>query len=275
MKKKNVILITGASSGIGKKTALDLIKQGHEVYGVARRVEKMQDLVSAGGNALKMDITNSDDIQNVVKTIIETHGKIDVLINNAGYAVYGAVEDTDLADVRRQFDVNFFGLVDLTQRVLPHMRSQRSGKIINISSMGGKMYTPLGAFYHATKHALEGWSDCLRLELKPFGIDVVVIEPGAIETEFGNVMYQPMVDRSIGGAYEDISKQLAKATQEGYNKPGSFSPPSVISNVIVKAIDSNRPKTRYVAGKYAKPMLWIRKYLGDRVFDRVIMTQVK
>jgi short-subunit dehydrogenase len=141
--------------------------------------------------------------------------------------------------------------------------------------MGGKMYTPLGSFYHATKHALEGWSDCLRLELKPFNIDVVVVEPGAIETEFGEVMYQPMVDRSIGGAYEDITKQLANATRQVYDNPGAFSPPSVISNVIVKAIDADKPKTRYVAGKYAKPMLWIRKYLGDRIFDRVIMTQVK
>ena len=271
---KKVILVTGASSGIGKETARQLSNDGHIVYGAARRIEKMKDLQAKGVKTLKMDITDENDIETVVNTIIANEGRIDVLVNNAGYAIYGAVEDTATSDIRRQFDVNFFGLVQLTQKVLPNMREQGSGKIINMSSMGGKMYTPLGSFYHATKHALEGWSDCLRLELNPLGIDVIVIQPGAIKTEFSDVLYDPMVERSKGGAYEDMAMALAKATKVNYEKPNSASKPTVISSLISRAIKANKPKTRYAAGKYAKPMMWIRKYLGDRIFDRVIMSQV-
>ena len=183
--KPQVILITGASSGMGKDAAMHLINQGHIVYGAARRVSNMADIVEKGGHALELDVTNPEQVKSVADKIIEEQGRIDVLVNNAGYAVYGAVEDVSAEDAKRQFDVNLFGLAEMTKAVLPYMRKSKSGKIINISSMGGKMYTPLGAWYHATKHALEGWSDCLRLELKQFGIDVVVIEPGGIATEFG------------------------------------------------------------------------------------------
>lgn len=275
MNTQQVILITGASSGIGKESALQLIKDGHIVYGAARRVEKMQALVEAGGHAISLDVTDYAQAEKAIAQIVEEQGRIDVLVNNAGYAIYGAVEDTSMEDVQRQFDVNFFGVVKLTQLVLPHMRAQQSGKIINVSSMGGKMYTPLGSFYHATKHALEGWSDCLRLELKDKGIDVVVVEPGAIATEFGDVMTQPMLDRSGAGAYKELTQVLAKATQESYKKPNMASPPSVIANVISKAVKTDRPRTRYAAGKFAKPMMWIRTYLGDRIFDRVVMSQVR
>lgn len=271
---KKIILITGASSGLGKDFALQLLKEGHIVYGAARRIDKMNDIESAGGKAIEMDVTNEEQIKAAVKTIINEQGKIDVLINNAGYAVYGAVETVSTEDAKRQFDVNIFGLANITKEVLPHMRKQNSGKIINISSMGGKMYTPMGAWYHATKHALEGWSDCLRLELQPFNIDVVIIEPGGIKTEFGDVLYDPMVSRSKGTPYESMANILAKTTKEMYDK-GKVSPPSVITNLIIKAINSKKPKTRYVAGKFAKPMMFIRKYFGDRVFDKIIMSQVK
>ena len=181
MNQSQIILITGASSGMGKETALRLIAEGHIVYGAARRVEKMLDLVEAGGHVLLMDVTDQAQVQAGIDRIIAEQGRIDVLVNNAGYGSYGSVEETPIDDARRQFDVNLFGLARLTQLVIPHMRERQSGKIINISSVGGKIYTPLGAWYHATKHALEGWSDCLRLELKPFGIDVVIVEPGLIE----------------------------------------------------------------------------------------------
>ena len=170
---KKVIIVTGASSGIGKATALQLIKERHIVYGAARRVEKMQDLVSDGGKFIAMDVTNHNQVHSQIGKIIADEGKIDVLINNAGYAVYGPVEEINYEQAKRQFDVNLFGLAEVTKAVLPTMREHKSGTIINISSVGGKIYTPLGAWYHATKHALEGWSDCLRLELKQFGIDVV------------------------------------------------------------------------------------------------------
>lgn len=272
---KQVILITGASSGIGKDAALQLIKEGHMVYGAARRIEKMQDIEDAGGKAVKMDVTNDDDVKNTVRQIMADQGRIDVLFNNAGYGLYGAVETVTIEEAKRQFEVNIFGLAKITKEILPIMRAQKSGKIINTSSMGGKIYTPYGAWYHATKHALEGWSDCLRLELKPFNIDVVVIEPGGIATEFGEVLYDGMVERSKGTPYEEMSIQLAEATRQMYAEEGRLSPPSVISNLVSKAVNAKKPKTRYVAGKYAKPMMFIRKYLGDRIFDKVIMSTVK
>ncbi|MGD1841496.1 MAG: oxidoreductase [Thermonemataceae bacterium] len=274
MQKKQVILVTGASSGIGKATAKQLLEEGHTVYTAARRVEKMDDLKALGATPLKMDITKEEEIQQVVATIEKEHGGVDVLVNNAGYAIYGAMEDTKIEDARRQFEVNLFGLARLTQLVHPYMRSQKAGKIINLSSMGGKMYTPLGAWYHATKHALEGWSDCLRLELKQFNIEVVIIEPGVIETEFGDVMLQPLLDRSGEGPYSQMANALANATKKSYEQ-GDSSPATVIAKLITKAVRAQKPKTRYVAGKYAKPMMFIRKYLGDSIFDKIIMSQVK
>lgn len=272
---KKTVLITGASSGMGKATALQLIEEGQAVYGAARRIENMQELVEKGGNALKMDVTKDESIRQGVEQVIKERGRIDVLVNNAGYAVYGSVEDVSMEDARRQFEVNIFGLASLTQVVLPHMREQKSGKIINISSMGGKIYTPLGAWYHATKHALEGWSDCLRLETKQFGIDVVIVEPGMIATEFAEVMFQPMIDRSQGGAYQEWVESYATAAQETLSKPNAASPPSVIAHVISRAINARKPKTRYVAGKMAKPLMFMRRNFSDRRFDKILMSQFK
>lgn len=269
-----IILVTGASSGIGKKTALQLIKEGNIVYGAARRLNKMEDIVNAGGHAIEMDVLNEDQLKAGVEQIINTHGRIDILVNNAGYAVYGSVEDTSIDDARRQFEVNIFGLARLTQLILPHMREKKSGTIINISSVGGKIYTPLGAWYHATKHALEGWSDSLRLELKQFGINVVIVEPGLITSEFADVLYEPMLERSGNGPYANMTKSVAAATKTSYENGGGSSP-TVIANVISKIVMSKNPKTRYSAGKMAKPILFMRKRLSDRLFDKIIMRQVK
>jgi short-subunit dehydrogenase len=245
---KKVIIVTGASSGIGKATALQLIKEGHTVYGVARRIEKMQDLIQAGGHAKAMDVTNHTQIEEVIKDIIDDEGRIDVQVNNAGYAVYGPVEEISYEQAKRQFEVNLFGLAEVTKAVLPTMRAQKSGEIINISSVGGKIYSPLGAWYHATKHALEGWSDCLRLELKEFNIDVVIIEPGAIKTEFDVAM-----DHQFGevknSPYAQLKKAMEKVMTNAY-KPGNYSEPTVIAEAISKAIKAKNPKTRYAAGKW-------------------------
>jgi NAD(P)-dependent dehydrogenase (short-subunit alcohol dehydrogenase family) len=189
--------------------------------------------------------------------------------------MYGAMEDSTLADARYQFEVNLFGMARLTQLALPHMRRQQAGKVINISSMGGKMYTPLGSWYHATKHAVEGWSDCLRLELAPFGIQVVIIEPGVIATEWGGVMLEPMLARSGQGPYHAMAHGMAKAMRSTYAKAGAASPPSVVADAILQAVRSRRPQTRYVIGKMAKPLMFIRKYFGDRIFDMAIMSQAK
>ncbi len=267
-----VIMITGASSGMGKDFALELLKKGHRVYGLARRVEKMQDIVQAGGNAIGMDITEETQVQNAVEQVIREQGRVDVLINNAGYAVYGPVEEVPIDKARRQFEVNMFGLASITQKVLPHMRAQGSGRIINISSMGGKVYTPMGAWYHATKHALEGWSDCLRVELMPFGIDVVIIEPGGIATEFTDVFQENFQGDAEHGPYATALQSIIQSTK---TMASQLSPPSVITKLIEKAVHSKRPKTRYVAGAYAKPLMFMRKYLSDRMFDRILMSQLK
>lgn len=258
---------------MGKETAAMLINEGHSVYAVARRIDQMQDLKALGGHPIQMDVTNDNDIQKVVDQILKTEGKIDVLWNNAGYGLYGSVEDIPVDEARRQFEVNLFGLAAMTQKVLPHMRKANSGTIINTSSMGGKMYTPMGAWYHASKHALEGWSDCLRLELKPFNINVVVLEPGIIRTEFGDVMLQSIRKFSAKGAYAGLTEKLVGATQKMYDG-GKGTQPAVIARTISKVVSARKPKTRYRVGLWAKPMVWMRVYLGDRMFDKVVMSQV-
>lgn len=268
--QQQTILITGASSGMGKAFALRLLNEGHIVYGAARRVELMHDLEDAGGHALAMDMTDDSSLTDAVARIIAEHGRIDVLINNAGYAIYGSVEETDIADARRQFEVNIFGLGRLTQLVLPHMRKEGKGRIINISSMGGRMYTPLGAWYHATKHALEGWSDCLRLEVKPFGIDVVIVQPGIIRTGFADVMTAPMLRRSGVGPYGELARRVAKDAENG-RPGGQGSTPEVIAELVSKAVRARKPRTRYAGGFLARPVMFMRIYGGDRLFDRIIL----
>ena len=266
-------LVTGASSGMGKATAEQLLKDGYTVYGAARRVEKMADLADQGAIPIKMDITKDEEIVAAVKGITAEQGGVDVLINNAGFGMYGAMEDTSIDDARYQFEVNLFGLARLTQLVLPYMREQRSGTIVNISSMGGKIYTPLGSWYHATKHALEGWSDCLRFELAPFGIKVIIIEPGIIRTEFADVMVGPMLERSGDTPYSDMAQKMAEASRDSYEQ-GNGSPPTVVSETISKALKSNNPKTRYAVGENARSLIALRKWGGDRVFDRAISRMV-
>lgn len=271
---QKTVLITGASSGIGKETAKKLIAEGYTVYTAARRVEKMEDIKTLGGIPIKMDISKDDEVVATVQQIEQKHGGVDILINNAGFATYGSVEDTTIDDARYQFEVNLFGLARLTQLVLPYMREQKAGKIVNVSSAGGKIYVPLGAWYIATKHALEGWSDCLRFETNPFNIDVIIIEPGAIATEFGDVYIEPMLKRSGEGLYSELANLLAKFSQNLQANPNDMSPPSVIANTIYKAITARHPKTRYVAGKLAKPLLLVRKLGGDRFYDWVLRRMI-
>src|SRR5689334_18003170 len=184
-RSKKTALVTGASSGMGKEIARKLICDGFQVYVAARHIDKMIDLERLGARPLRMDLSREAEIVSAVETILKETGGVDVLVNNAGFGLYGPVEDIGIEEARYQFEVNVFGTARLTQLLLPAMREKGSGTIVNITSMGGKIYTLLGAWYHATKHALEGWSDCLRLELATFGIRVVIVEPGLIETGFG------------------------------------------------------------------------------------------
>lgn len=269
-KMNNTVLITGASAGIGKETAKTLIKEGYTVYTAARRLENMEDLKQLGAIPLKMDITRDEDVVSVVERIKQERGGVDILINNAGFATQGSVEETSIADARYQFEVNLFGLARLTQLVLPYMRSKNAGKIVNLTSAAGKVYVPLGAWYVGTKHALEGWSDCLRLEVSQFNIDVIIVEPGAIASEFNDVATEPMIQRSGKGPYRKMAQTLAKFNRELHAKPKANSSPTVIASTISKALEAKRPKTRYAAGAMAKPMLFVRKWGGDRVYDRIV-----
>jgi short-subunit dehydrogenase len=264
-----VAFITGASSGIGKAIATRLLADGLTVVVAARRVERMDDLKALGALVVGMDISKQASVDGAVKTILRRHGGIDVLINNAGFGCYGSVEETSIEDARAQFEVNLFGLARLTQLVLPGMRQRHKGRIINISSMGGKIYTPLGAWYHATKHALEGWSDCLRLEVKEFGIDVVIIEPGIIQTEFAAVMMDPMLRRSGQGPYGAMAKGLALAFERSYTSTAS--PAGVVADSVARAVRAKTPKTRYAVGALARPLLFLRHWLGDRTYDWGVM----
>lgn len=271
---KKVILITGASAGMGKSTAKILQQKGHIVYGAARRLDAMHDLKELGVQTLSLDITQENSIVSCVNTILEKEGKIDVLINNAGYGSYGAVEDIPIAEAKRQFEVNIFGLARITQLVLPKMREQKSGRIVNISSMGGKVYAPLGAWYHATKHALEGWSDALRLELKAFGIDVVIVEPGGIKTDWGTIAADNLRKTSSKGAYAGFANRTADTMVEMYTN-NSLTQVDVLGKTIAHAAITNKPKRRYVKGFMAKPSIFIRKWFGDALFDKILLSQFK
>ena len=266
---QKVALVTGASSGIGEATALRLQDAGFVVYGVARRTDRMADLRGRGVRTLAMDITDEESTTLGIKQILAETGRIDVLVNNAGYGSYGAVEDVPLDEARRQFDVNLFGAARLIQLVLPGMRERRHGTIINITSMGGKIHTPLGAWYHATKFALEALSDCLRIETKPFGIDVVVIEPGAIRTEWAGIAADHLVETSGHGAYAEQGNAVATAFRSETTTKRS-SPPEVIAKAVAKAASARKPKTRYAIGSGAKPLIFLRRWLSDRAYDAVI-----
>ena len=216
MRKENkVVLVTGASAGIGKATARVLGQKGWTVYAAARRVDAMQELLSGGIKLLQLDITDVQQCQAAVEQILSSEGRIDALVNNAGYGSYGPLEKVSDEEARRQFDVNIFGLMQLTRLVLPQMRDQRSGKIINISSVGGRITTPLGGWYHATKFALEGLSDSLRTEVKPFGIDVVVIQPGNITSEWAEVAAENLQNTADGGPYRRLEEAMTRSFQVG------------------------------------------------------------
>ncbi|RVU19979.1 oxidoreductase [Streptomyces antnestii] len=262
-------LVTGASSGIGEATALKLQSLGYTVYGAARRLDRLEKLGDRGIRPLAMDVTDDDSMRAGVERIVAEAGRIDVLVNNAGYGSYGSIEDVPLDEARRQFDVNVFGALRLTQLVLPHMREQRAGTVVNITSMGGKIYTPLGGWYHGTKFALEALSDCLRLEAKPFGIDVVVIEPGGIATEWGGIAADKLEESSGSGPYAAQAAAVASSLRSEANAKRN-SPPSVIADAIGKAVTARRPKTRYATGFGAKPLIGLRRIVPDRAFDTLI-----
>ncbi len=273
MKNTKAIIVTGASSGIGKATALHLIEKGHTVYGLARRVEKMQDILDMGGKIMKLDVTDHQQIKEVIETIIQQEGRIDALVNNAGYSVYGPIEDTSYEMAKQQFEVNLFGLAEVTKAVLPIMRKHRSGTIVNVSSMGGKIYMPLMGWYGATKFALEGWSDTLRLEVKQFGIRVVIIEPGAVKSE----LVATTLTNSTNvpdTAYSELKHIMETGLTNTFD-PNAASDPIVVAEAINESITSDDPETRYPVGNMAKENIEARESMSDKDYDAMVMGQLE
>ena len=269
----HVVLITGASSGIGLATAHRLLEEGWRVYASARRVERLSELTAKGAQSLALDVTDEASMAGAVQSILDAEGAIDVLVNNAGYGEYGAVEDVPLDEARHQFEVNVYGLVRLTQLVVPGMRSQGRGRIVNVSSMGGKMSFPMGGWYHATKHAVEALSDALRLELASFGIQVIVIEPGIIRTEWADIACEKLMHTSAAGAYSAYAKATAEGLHTMYARQAAG--PEVIASVISRALKAKRPCPRYRTPLHAKAFVLLRKCLPDRAFDALVRSQMK
>lgn len=266
------VLVTGASAGIGKATAIYLAQNGYKVYGVARRIEKMQALKEFGILAIEMDVTKEEGIVQGVNQILSEAGKIDILINCAGLGSYGALEDVPMQEAKNLMEINLFGVARLIQLILPQMRKNNYGKIVNISSVGGKVGLPMGSWYHASKFAIEGLSDCLRNEVRQFGIDVIVIEPGGTKSEMIEIGASDM--KRVSG--ETVYKNLANSLERMYAEMAKNAvEPLAIAKLIKTGIEAKKPKTRYIGGAMAKPMLFMRRLLSDKLFDKILMSQMK
>jgi NAD(P)-dependent dehydrogenase (short-subunit alcohol dehydrogenase family) len=268
------VLITGCSSGIGKATALRLARGGWPVYATARKVEALEELSVAGCQTLALDVCDEGSMRAAVARVESDHGAVGALVNNAGYSQTGAVEAVPMARVRAQFETNVFGLVALTQLVLPAMRKARAGRIVNVSSMGGKLVFPGGGFYHATKHAVEALSDALRFEVKGFGVQVVVIEPGLIRSGFAEAALGEMaVSPEVAEAYRGFHEAVARTNTEVYEKGPLASlagTPDDVAAVIEKALTATRPKTRYTVTGSATFLLTTKSLLTDRAWDAFV-----
>ncbi|MBI3783345.1 MAG: SDR family NAD(P)-dependent oxidoreductase [Deltaproteobacteria bacterium] len=272
------VLITGCSTGIGRATAEHLASKGWKVYATARRPESIADLAQRGCQIMALDVCDEASMTNAVAKIEQADGAVGVLVNNAGYGQEGVFEEVPMTEIRRQFETNVFGLTRLTQLVLPGMRRQGWGKIVNLSSMGGKLTLPGGAFYHATKHAVEALSDALRFEVRGFGVDVIVIEPGPIKTQFGDTAINSLSHLSPPGSpYAGFSQILQKKIKEAYEGPMAMLAlgPDAVAKVIEKAITASRPKTRYPVTAAARIFMGMRRWLPDRAFDAFLSTQFR
>jgi short-subunit dehydrogenase len=272
------VLITGCSTGIGRASAERLAERGWTVYATARRVEDIADLEAKGCRILSLDVTDERSMARAVAAVEAAEGAVGALVNNAGYGQQSAFEETPIDDVRRQFETNVFGLVRMTQLVLPKMRDQGWGRIVNMSSMGGRLSLPGGAFYHATKHAVEAMSDSLRFETRPFGIHVAIVEPGPIKTRFGDTALETLEKvAASGGPYRSLNAAIAHRVRDAYQGSTArfAAPPSSVAKAVEHAIGSRKPRTRYRVTFAARVMLFMRRVLPDRAFDAVIRSQYR
>jgi NAD(P)-dependent dehydrogenase (short-subunit alcohol dehydrogenase family) len=269
----NAVLITGCSSGIGHATAELLAREGWTVYATARRPETLADLERTGCKTLALDVTDEASMTAAVNAVVEAEGAVGVLVNNAGYSQSGAVESVPIEQVRRQFETNVFGLIRMCQLVLPGMREQRWGRIVNLSSMGGRLTFPGGGCYHATKYAIEAISDALRFEVRGFGVDVIIVEPGLIVTSFGDTAAASV--EGADGPYAGFNRDVARATEHVYKGPLAKlgGGPEVVAKAIAGALKADRPKTRYPVTPSARVMMGQRRLMPDRVWDLLMRTQ--
>jgi NAD(P)-dependent dehydrogenase (short-subunit alcohol dehydrogenase family) len=266
------VLITGCSTGIGRAAAERLSRAGMTVYASARRPEAIEDLKGAGCRTLALDVTDEDSMRAAVEEVERAEGAVGALVNNAGYSQSGAVETVPLDDVRRQFETNVFGLLRMCQLVLPCMRREGRGRIVNVSSMGGKLTFPGGGIYHATKHAVEAISDAMRFEVRGFGVDVVVVEPGLIRTSFAETSVGSVPQED--GPYAEFNSAVAAATAGAYKGPlGRLGGgPDAVAKVIERALTADRPRTRYKVTASARVLMAQRSLLPDRAWDVVVGT---
>ena len=266
------VLITGCSTGIGHATAELLNREGWTVYATARRPETLVDLEQAGCKTLALDVTDEASMSTAVNSVVEAEGAIGVLINNAGYSQSGAVESVSPDDVRRQFETNVFGLLRMCQLVLPGMREQRWGRIVNLSSMGGRVTFPGGGIYHSTKYAIEALSDAMRFEVRGFGVEVIIVEPGLIVTRFGETASASV---QANGPYADFNRAVAAATEGAYKGPMAKlgGGPETVAQAIAGALKSDRPKTRYPVTASAHLILALRRLTPDRLWDLAMRSQ--
>jgi NAD(P)-dependent dehydrogenase (short-subunit alcohol dehydrogenase family) len=277
MAVSRAILVTGCSSGIGRATAERLAARGHVVYASARREADIADLAARGCRTLPLDVADEASRRAAVDRVVAEQGAVGVLVNNAGYSLSGAVETLDPADLRRQFETNVFGLVRLCQMALPGMRAQGWGRIVNVSSMGGVLTFPGGGAYHATKHAVEALSDALRFEVKGFGVDVVVVQPGIIRTRFGATAAAGVTAPSAG-PYAAFNAGVARSTRDVYvrgplHRLGGS--PEAVARAIERAITAPHPPARIRVTPSAHLMIALRRLLGDALWDRFLATQLK
>ena len=269
------VLITGCSTGIGRATAERLAARGWNVYATARKPESIADLTSRGCKTLALDVCDESSMRSAVDAVERAEGSVGVLINNAGYGLEGTFEETPIDAIRRQFETNVFGLITMTKLVLPAMRRQRWGRVVNLSSMGGKLTFPGGAYYHATKHAVEALSDALRFEVKGFGIDVIVIEPGPIKTRFGDTAVGSIATPkdSAYAAFNAVLEKQIREAYEGGPMARFAAPPEAVADVIEQAISATSPRTRYKVTLAARVLMGLRRWLPDRAFDAFLRTQ--
>jgi NAD(P)-dependent dehydrogenase (short-subunit alcohol dehydrogenase family) len=269
------VLITGCSSGIGHATAELLAREGWTVYATARKPETLSDLDRAGCRTLSLDVTDEDSMTAAVDAVTAAEGAVGVLVNNAGYSQSGAVESVPMEQVRRQFETNVFGLIRMCQLVLPGMREQHWGRIVNLSSMGGRLTFPGGGMYHATKYAVEAISDALRFEVRGFGVEVIIVEPGLIVTSFGDTAAASVGPGDAGGPYASFNRDVARATEHVYRGPLAKlgGGPEVVAKTIAGALKADRPKTRYPVTASARVMMGQRRLMPDRVWDLLMRSQ--